>query len=137
MMPKLDGIDHIHLYVADRAAAEAWYQSVLGFTRVEALMAWAVENGPLTIENPEKTIHLALFEKQDHELQTTAKNMTTMAFGASGEAFLAWKAQLENQGLKLRITDHELAYSLYFTDPWHNLHEITTYERDYVAQHLN
>ena len=59
-----------------------------------------------------------------------------IAFGASGEEFLAWKAHLEGHGLDLRISDHDLAYSLYFSDPWRNLHEITTYERDYVAERL-
>jgi len=129
--PKLKGFDHIHVYVADRAAAEAWYREVLGFERVEALMAWAVKNGPLTIENPEGSIHLALFETD-----SDSKNITSIAFGAGGKEFLAWKKRLENHGLELRVTDHKLAYSLYFTDPWENLHEITTYERDYVAQQL-
>jgi catechol-2,3-dioxygenase len=59
-----------------------------------------------------------------------------IAFGATGEEFLNWKAHLEDHGLKLRVTDHKLAYSLYFSDPWHNSHEITTYERDYVAAKL-
>jgi len=75
-----------------------------------------VKNGPLTIENPEST--------------------NVIAFGATGEEFLSWKTHLESQGLDLRVTDHKLAYSLYFKDPWQNSHEITTYERDYVASKL-
>lgn len=130
MTPKLNGIDHVHVYVANWDEAEKWYETVLGFKRVEALMAWAVKNGPLTLENPEGNIHLALFETQSHP------DTSAIAFGASGEEFLSWKTHLENHGLKLRITDHEMAYSLYFTDPWGNLHEITTYDRDYVAQQL-
>ncbi len=130
MMPRLNGIDHVHIYVANWGEAEKWYQTVFGFTRVDALMGWAVKNGPLTIENPEGNIHLALFEKESHP------NTSAIAFGASGEEFLAWKAHLESHGLELRLTDHKMAYSLYFSDLWGNLHEITTYERDYVAKHL-
>ncbi len=130
MTPRLNGIDHVHIYVANWGEAEKWYQTVLGFRRVDALMAWAVKNGPLTIENPEGNVHLALFERESHP------NTSAIAFGASGEEFLAWKAHLESHGLELRLTDHKLAYSLYFSDLWGNLHEITTYERDYVAKQL-
>ena len=130
MAPKLNGIDHVHIYVANWDEAEEWYQTVLGFKRVDALMAWAVKNGPLTIENPEGNVHLALFEKDSHP------DTSAIAFGASGEEFLAWKKHLEGHGLELRITDHSLSYSLYFSDPWRNLHEITTNERDYVAEKL-
>ena len=129
MTPKLNGIDHVHIYVANWGDAEQWYQRVLGFKRVDALMAWAVKNGPLTLENPEGNIHLALFERDSHP------NTSAIAFGANGEEFLAWKAHLERHGLELRHTDHKLAYSLYFSDPWGNLYEITTYERDYVLKY--
>ena len=130
MTPTLNGIDHIHVYVANWADAEDWYQSVLGLKRVDALMVWAVDGGPLTLENAAGNVHLALFERDSHP-ETSA-----IAFGANGEEFLAWKAHLEDHGLDLRISDHDLAYSMYFSDPWGNLHEITTYERDYVAEKL-
>jgi catechol-2,3-dioxygenase len=130
MTPKLKDVDHLHVNVRNWSKAEEWYLSVLGFKRVDALMGWAVKNGPLTIENPEGTIHLALFESESPE--TT----NVIAFGATGDEFLNWKTHLEGHGLKLRVTDHKLAYSLYFSDPWQNSHEITTYERDYVAAKL-
>ena len=130
MTPKLNGIDHVHIYVANWGEAEEWYQTVLGFKRIDALMAWAVKNGPLTLENSEGNIHLALFERDSHP------DTSAIAFGASGQEFLVWKAHLESHGLELRVSDHKLAYSLYFSDPWGNLHEITTYERDYVAEKL-
>ena len=129
MTPKLRGIDHVHVYVTSWSEAEEWYQTVLGFKRVEALMVWAVKNGPLTLENPEGNVHLALFESENSPT-------STIAFGADGEEFLAWKAHLENHSLELRLTDHKLAWSLYFHDPFGNLHEITTYDHAHVAQHL-
>ncbi len=130
MTPKLNGIDHVHVYVHSWAEAEEWYQTVMGFKRVDALMPWAVKNGPLTVEDPEGNVHLAFFERDDNP------NTSAIAFGTSGEEFLAWKSHLEGHDLELRVTDHKMAYSLYFSDPWGNLHEITTYERDYVAEHL-
>ncbi len=130
MSPKLTGVDHLHVNVENWNEAEEWYRSVLNFKRVDALMAWAVKDGPLTIENPEGTVHLALFESDKPE------STNVIAFGATGEEFLSWKTHLENRGLKLRVTDHKMAYSLYFRDPWQNSHEITTYERDYVAGKL-
>ncbi len=39
MTPKLNGIDHVHVYIANWSDAEDWYETVLGFKRVEALMA--------------------------------------------------------------------------------------------------
>ena len=129
MTPKLNGIDHVHVYVANWDDAEEWYDRVLGFKRVDKFIVWAVKNGPLTLENPDGNVHLALFEREDHP------DTSAIAFGATGEEFLAWKSHLEDQALKLRITDHKLAYSLYFSDPWGNLHEITTYDHDYVREH--
>ena len=130
MTPILSCIDHIHVYVDDRGEAEEWYRYVLGLTRVDALMIWAVDNGPLTVENTNGNIHLALFE------QKGPANTSAIAFGASGEEFMAWKTHLESHGLVLRIADHKVAYSLYLSDPWGNNHEITTYEHDYVAKQL-
>ncbi len=130
MSLKLDNIDHVHVYVSNWADAEAWYSRILHMRRVEALMPWAIKNGPLTIENSEGTIHLALFEVDDHP------GTSAIAFGVDADGFMRWKNHLEAEGLKLRITDHKLAYSLYFSDPWENLHEITTYERDAIADKL-
>jgi len=131
MKPKLNGIDHIHVYVSNIEDAERWYREVLGFERVEALMSWAVNGGPLTVQDPSGNIHLALFERPG------ATGSSAIAFGTTGGEFLAWRSQLENRGLKLRITDHKLAYSLYFEDPDKNLHEITSYDRDFVADALS
>jgi len=102
---------------------------VLGFERVEKFMFWADENGPLTLEDPGGKIHIALFESDKPPT-------STIAFGANGAEFLVWKSHLENLSLKPRITDHQLAWSLYFSDPFGNLHEITTYEYDLVSQLL-
>jgi catechol-2,3-dioxygenase len=130
MAPLLNGIDHVHVEVSDRVAAERWYGEVLGLRRVERLMVWATEHGPLTLENADGTIHLALFEVAE------PAGESTVAFGAGAEDFLAWKEHLEAHALPLRLVDHELAYSLYFHDPDGNMNEITTWDRDEVAAKL-
>lgn len=130
MTPDLNGIDHIHVYVEDRTQAVIWYENVLGFTPVEALKSWAVDGGPLTIGNAGGTVHLALFEKPDHD------EGATIAFSTGGNALLAWKTHLESKGIYLTVSDHDLSYSLYFQDPDGNKYEITTYDHDLVRARL-
>lgn len=128
--PRLNGIDHAHINVGSKEEAKEWYKEMLGFAPVEGLAAWNTENGPLTLENEGGDIHLAIFEKDGPVSESS------IAYGTGGDTFLEWKAHLENKGLELRLADHELAYSMYFHDPWGNYHEITTYERDFVAERV-
>ncbi|MFK7916172.1 MAG: VOC family protein [Pseudomonadales bacterium] len=129
-MPTLSGIDHVHIYVSDREQAARWFKKVLGFEVIAALESWATDGGPLTIGAAQSPIHLALFEKDE---PTPA---SVVAFGASGEQFLEWQLHLAQQGLAVRCADHDLAWSLYFQDPWENLYEITTYDYDQVRAAL-
>jgi len=128
MTPRFNGIDHVHVYVADRDAAVIWYKDVLGMTPIKAFLSWAQNGGPLTLEDPSGTVHLALFEREN------PASASTVAFRASGEQFLKWKTHLENKGLIVRINDHDMAYSMYFSDPDKNLYEITTYEPEKVRE---
>lgn len=132
MAPKLEGIDHIHVYVPNREEAAEWYKNVLGFTIVPSLTFWADnDKGPLTIEGPGGAIHLALFQSEDFTPSTA------IAFGAGGREFLEWKVYLEERNLVSRCTDHKVAWSLYFNDPYGNSHEITTFQYDYVSRRLS
>jgi catechol 2,3-dioxygenase-like lactoylglutathione lyase family enzyme len=131
MLPKLEGFDHIHVYVPNRERAAAWYEEMLDFTINKDLEIWAKnKHGPLTIEAPTGRIHLALFAVDNH-IPSTA-----IAFKSSGQEFLAWKSYLEKQNMLLRCTNHKAAWSLYFNDLDKNMHEITTYQHDYVSEHL-
>ncbi len=131
MIPKLDGIDHVHVYVPNREKAAIWYKDVLGFSVSESLAIWAEnEQGPLTIEDPSGKIHLALFNSDDFVPSTA------IAFKTNGREFLTWKSYLEQKDILLRCTDHTLAWSLYFNDLDGNMHEITTYDYDHVAGNL-
>lgn len=121
--PRLDRIDHIHLYVADRARAEAWYAQVMGLARVEALAFWAAGGGPLTLADAHGAVHLALFERAAQPCRST------IALGCSADAFMAWRSHLaQHLGREPKPVDHAVSWSLYFEDPDGNPFEITCHE---------
>jgi uncharacterized RmlC-like cupin family protein/catechol 2,3-dioxygenase-like lactoylglutathione lyase family enzyme len=120
---ELQDIDHIHVTVADRAAAEVWYRDVLGLERSPELAVWAADGGPLTLQNRTGTVHLALFERP------AAASRAVVAFRVSGPAYPVWKAHLHRAlDGAVREEDHQLSRSLYLADPDGNPFEITTYE---------
>jgi catechol 2,3-dioxygenase-like lactoylglutathione lyase family enzyme len=128
MAPTLEGFDHIHVFVADRAASEEWYARVMGLRRVTELEAWSSGGGPLTIGNASGTVHLALFERP------VEKCRSTVALSTTASAFLAWRAHLSGVFARsIEVVDHELSWSLYFTDPDGNPFEITSYEYKSLA----
>jgi catechol-2,3-dioxygenase len=127
--PSLDRIDHIHVFVADRAASERWYERVIGLKRVAEFERWAAEGGPLTLANDSGTVHLALFERGLQPCRST------VAFGVGASAFLAWQQHLlATLGAAVKVEDHALSMSLYFSDPDGNPYEITSYEYAAVAE---
>ena len=125
--PKLSGIDHFHLYVADKKKSFEWYQSILGFTVYEPFKFWDDDKGPLTIEDSSRTIHLALFTKTDQPPSSS------IAFKATGKEFIKWKEHLVSKGLNLRVADHTITWSMYFKDIDDNVFEITTYDYELVS----
>jgi catechol-2,3-dioxygenase len=127
MAPELERVDHIHVFVTDRAAAEQWYGRVLGLKRLPRLQHWAADGGPLTLGNPSDTIHIALFERP-----AAAKSRTTIALSTSADGLLAWQRHLGAElGKEPARVDHDVSWSIYFEDPDGNPFEITTY--DYAA----
>lgn len=123
MAPPLQAFDHIHVFVSDRAAAEMWYRRVLGLTRTAELQAWAANGGPLTVQNADGTIHLALFERPVQPCRST------IALRVSASAFAAWRVHLTQAlGQAPSFEDHQMSVSLYFSDPDGNPYEITTYD---------
>ncbi len=130
MTPSLERIDHIHVYVADRAAAQQWYARVLGLEPVPELAFWA-GTGPLTLGNPSGSVHIALFERPAQACRST------IAFAVDAGGFLAWRAHLAAVlGRAVEAVDHEASWSLYFTDPDANPFEITSYEHAAIRASL-
>ena len=131
MPPLLERIDHIHVFVSDRAAAEDWYARVLGLTRAKGLEFWAQGSGPLTLEDSSRTVHIALFEGPPEKCRST------IALAASANEFLTWRTHLSDVlGRAIEAEDHEVSWSLYFSDPDGNPYEITSYEYSSLTSHL-
>jgi catechol-2,3-dioxygenase len=130
-VPALERVDHVHVFVADRAAAEEWYARVMGLTRVAELAFWSPNGGPLTIGNPSGSIHLALFERP------MQKCRSTIALSTAAPGFLAWRAHLSKVLERtVEAVDHAVSWSLYFSDPDGNPFEITSYEYAALAPEL-
>jgi catechol-2,3-dioxygenase len=126
MAPTLERVDHVHVFVSDRMASEQWYAKAMGLRRVKELEFWAADGGPLTIANPSGTIHLALFERPADRCRST------IAFAADAAQFAEWRAHLsESLARPIDPVDHQVSWSLYFSDPDGNPFEITSY--DYAA----
>lgn len=124
MTPSLDRIDHIHVYVSDRASAERWYARVLGLSAVAQYRFWAEGGGPLTLANASDTVHLALFERPAQACRST------IALAVDAAGFAAWQAHLARElgPEAVVLQDHQKSWSIYFSDPDGNPYEITTYE---------
>jgi catechol-2,3-dioxygenase len=123
MAPALLGFDHIHVFVQDRAAAQAWYAKVMGLAPTPGLEFWAEDGGPLTLQDSGDTVHIALFERPRQN------NRATVALRVSAEGFAHWRSHLASfPELSVSVQDHAVSMSLYFSDPDGNPYEITTYE---------
>lgn len=129
--PPFEGVDHLHVYVQDRAAAERWYADALGLRRVEALAHWSADGGPLTLADAGDRVHLALFERAPQP------NRATIALGTDATGFIAWRQHLARWlGETPRAVDHDLSWSIYFSDPDGNPYEITSYQHGPIAATL-
>jgi|GEM_PF-282007 len=125
MNPSFDAIDHLHLHVADRAAAEAWYARVLGLRRLPELEHWAGDGGPLTLSDDAGRLHLAVFERPPQG------GTPTIALRVSASGLLDWRAHLRRElGQAPALVEHGESRSIYFADPDGNGFEITSYERE-------
>ena len=130
-------IDHVELFVPDRHEAAGWYQRILGLDVVPAYQAWAADpGGPLMISSDGGSTKLALFEGQPQESRPTA-GFHRVAFRVSADAFADFLLRLGDMQLKESggspvtldsVVDHELAYSIYFCDPYGHRLELTAYE---------
>lgn len=135
-------LDHIHVYVADQYEAAEWYEKVLGLKVLEDLEGWTAGGGPLTISGDGGHSGIALFARPSEK----SVNQSTVAFGVGGDDFAAFIARLPELKLVDRlgapvtadeIADHAKSWSIYFTDPYGNPIEVTTYDYDLVKEKLS
>jgi catechol 2,3-dioxygenase-like lactoylglutathione lyase family enzyme len=134
-------IDHVEFFVPDRFEAATWYRDVLGLEIIESYRFWSDDpRGPLMISSDGGRTKLALFTGPPQYGRETA-GFYLVAFRVEGPAFLAFLNRLPALGLRnyrgetltsRSFSDHELAFSVYFVDPWGHRLEVTTYDHDTV-----
>jgi catechol 2,3-dioxygenase-like lactoylglutathione lyase family enzyme len=132
-------LDHVELFVPDRAQGAEWYARVLGCRPVPGTEAWATHpQGPLMLSPDGGRTKLALFAGEPQGRRPTA-GFHRVAFRLAGPEWLAFVARLPELGLgegsaAARVVDHTGAWSVYFTDPFGHHLEVTTYDADLVRQ---
>lgn len=138
-------IDHIEVFVPDREEAAAWYQKALGIAVAQPYRFWAAEGGPLMLTTPDAGTKIALFRgtpQGDGEV----RGLRRLAFRVDGNRFLAFLdgtggtalAECVEQPInRAAAVDHTKSWSVYFSDPWGTLLEITTYDYEQVQQALS
>ncbi|MDZ5810013.1 VOC family protein [Halorubrum sp. AD140] len=141
----VSGVDHVELFVTDWDDAASWYERVLGITPDASFEEWwATGSGPLMLSVDDAT-KLALFERESavrgHEVSPTR-----IAFRTDADGFVSFLDRLDTLELTGHdgdpvtpddVVDHELSYSVYFTDPDGNLLELTTNDYDEATSRLN
>jgi len=133
-------LDHVELFVPDRAQAADWYALVLGCRPVPGTEEWAATSqGPLMLSPDGGRTKLALFTGQPQGKRPTA-GFHRVAFRLRGTDWLAFTARVKELGLTedggpARVVDHTGAWSIYFTDPFGHHLEVTTYDAE-VVRHM-
>jgi catechol 2,3-dioxygenase-like lactoylglutathione lyase family enzyme len=136
-------IDHVELFVPDQYAAAEWYRETLGLEIVRDFEHW-VASGPLMISSDEGRTMLALFRGESQGDRPTA-GFHRVAFRVDGPGFIRFLKRLaeieipDRHGQRLtadQVVDHDQSWSIYFSDPYGHLLEVTTYDYEYVASQL-
>ena len=138
------GVDHVELYVTEWDDAADWYDRVLGLTPDASFAEWQeTGTGPLVL-TVDDTTKLALFERPS-ATRGDGVSPNRVAFQTDADGFLSFLNRLETLELTDRrgdlvtpadVVDHDLSYSLYFTDPDGNSLELTTNEYGAVAPRI-
>ncbi len=126
-MIKIDQIDHVALAVKDVTRSRQWYQEVLGLER-RYEEAWGEVPTMMCVGNA----CIALFPTKTREPMPVPDNdtiaMRLLAFRVSRKNFEQAKIELRNRGIAYEFQDHDIAHSIYFSDPDGHRLELTTYE---------
>ena len=136
-MFRVQQIDHVELFVPDRYEAARWYERVLGLQIVPGFEAWATgRGGPVMISSDDGSTKLALFEGTPAAAPFTAA-FVRVAFRVTGDGFDDFLRRLPELRLvdakqqpvtPKSVVDHKQSYSIYFSDPYGHLLEVTTYD---------
>jgi catechol 2,3-dioxygenase-like lactoylglutathione lyase family enzyme len=120
----LEQIDHVALRCASPEATKAWYVSTLGFEHVFPDQWSGV---PIFLRLG--TTFIALFPAKRDEQVPADGRLWHLAFrAATYPDFRMAQADLQARDISFQFRDHEIAHSIYFSDPDGVLLEITTYD---------
>jgi len=145
-MFRVQQIDHVELFVPDRYEAARWYERMLGLRIVPEYESWANGGGPLMISTDEGGTKLALFEGTTTPAEGRTAAYHRVAFRVTADGFTEFLSRLSELRLtdakdqpvtRTSVVDHEKAYSIYFSDPYGHLLEVTTYEHAAVTAWRN
>ena len=121
---RLEQIDHVALRCASPEATKDWYVSTLGFEHV-LQDQWS--GMPIVLRLGSTLI--TLFPEKANEPPPANGRAWHLAFrAATYEDFQSAQAELTARSVSFQFQDHEIAHSIYFSDPDGFLLEITTYD---------
>jgi catechol 2,3-dioxygenase-like lactoylglutathione lyase family enzyme len=121
---RLEQIDHVALRCASPEATKTWYVSTLGFEHVFPDQWSGV---PIFLRLG--STFIALFPQKGDEQVPAGGRLWHLAFRtATYPDFQMAQAELQARDISFQFRDHEIAHSIYFTDPDGVLLEITTYD---------
>jgi catechol-2,3-dioxygenase len=123
-MMRLEQIDHVALRCASLEATKAWYVNTLGF---EHVFPGQWSGVPIMLRLG--STFIALFPKKETEQPSPNGIAWHLAFRAATYVdFQSAQSELQGRGINFQFRDHEIAHSIYFSDPDGFLLEITTYD---------
>ena len=121
---RLEGIDHVAIATPDLAKTIAWYCEVLGLERLHA-----DEWGGVPAFIGAGSTAIAFFPAKENSRRTAAGGpMLHLAFRTDRAGFVRAQEELKKRKIPFEFQDHEIAHSIYFSDPDGHPLEITTYE---------
>lgn len=121
--------DHVEVFVPDRDTAQKWYAEVLGFTPVPEYADWAAD-GPLMIANADGQMIALFVGTPQADAPVRGWRRLALRVDADGfEQFVRTSSRWADPPLRSAdMSDHGRSLSVYFTDPFGNPLEVTTYE---------
>lgn len=119
----LEQIDHVALRCASPEATKDWYINTLGFEQVYTELGAGM---PIFLRLG--STYLTLFPEKAEKPAANGRAWHLALRAATYADFRSAQAELQQRGVPFQFSDHEIAHSIYFTDPDGFLLEITTYD---------